>query len=373
MSILKSVTYDRLGCDNMIQVSLCMIVKDEEKHLNRCLLSIHDLMAEIIIVDTGSRDHTKDIALQYTDHVYDFPWCDNYSKARNFAFSKATCPYCMWMNADDILNKEDHQKLKRLLEEEKKFDMLIMKYHTKCDAAGKPINDYYRERIIRRDEHCQFEGIVNESIPLHGLVLYEDAAITHCPQKTRKNMQKLKILKLQKIRYGLFFKEQYHYAKELYIQKRYHEAIEEFSYLLKAVDGQKEYKIDACHMRGHCYLAIQKEKEAFTSFIESFYYGIPKSEILCDIAHHFFMEKQTKEAIFWYELAARQTPKKITGIPIETDCYDFIPYLQLSVCYDQLQDLQKAIYYNELAGYLKPGDEQYLQNRKYLKKKEAAL
>ena len=121
MSILKSVTYDRLGCDNMIQVSLCMIVKDEEKHLNRCLSSIHDLMAEIIIVDTGSRDHTKDIALQYTDHVYDFPWCGNYSKARNFAFSKATCPYCMWMNADDILSKEDYQKLKRLLEEENRW------------------------------------------------------------------------------------------------------------------------------------------------------------------------------------------------------------------------------------------------------------
>ena len=74
----------------MIQISLCMIVKNEEKILKRCLDSIVDLMDEIIIVDTGSLDRTKEIAKKYTNNVYDYQWKDDFADARNFSFSKAT-------------------------------------------------------------------------------------------------------------------------------------------------------------------------------------------------------------------------------------------------------------------------------------------
>ena len=74
----------------MITISLCMIVKNEEKVLARCLDSIADLMDEIIIVDTGSSDNTKEIAKKYTDKIYDFAWIDDFSAARNYSFSKAT-------------------------------------------------------------------------------------------------------------------------------------------------------------------------------------------------------------------------------------------------------------------------------------------
>ena len=66
-----------------------MIVKNEENVLKRCLDSIYDLMDEIIIVDTGSTDRTKEIAAEYTDKIYDFTWVYDFSAARNFSFSKA--------------------------------------------------------------------------------------------------------------------------------------------------------------------------------------------------------------------------------------------------------------------------------------------
>ena len=72
----------------MVTISLCMIVRNEEDVLERYLKSIADVVDEIIIVDTGSVDKTKEIAKKFTDHIYDFPWVDDFSAARNFAFSK---------------------------------------------------------------------------------------------------------------------------------------------------------------------------------------------------------------------------------------------------------------------------------------------
>ena len=73
----------------MVSISLCMIVRDEEAVLGRCLDSVRGLMDEMILVDTGSVDRTKEIAAEYTDRVYEFTWIDDFAAARNFAFSKA--------------------------------------------------------------------------------------------------------------------------------------------------------------------------------------------------------------------------------------------------------------------------------------------
>ena len=86
----------------MITISLCMIVKNEEKLLARCLDSVADLMDEIIIVDTGSTDRTKEIAARYTDKVFDFAWVNDFAAARNFAFSKASMKYIYSADARDF-------------------------------------------------------------------------------------------------------------------------------------------------------------------------------------------------------------------------------------------------------------------------------
>jgi glycosyltransferase involved in cell wall biosynthesis len=76
-----------------------MIVKNEESVLGRCLDSVKDIVDEIIIVDTGSSDKTKEIAAKYTNRIYDFEWIDDFSVARNFSFEKAIS------NAPIITNK----------------------------------------------------------------------------------------------------------------------------------------------------------------------------------------------------------------------------------------------------------------------------
>ena len=87
----------------MPTISLCMIVKNEEAYLARALKSVAGLVDEIIIVDTGSTDRTREIASGFTSKVCSFPWKDDFSDARNYSFSQASMDYCMWMDADDIL------------------------------------------------------------------------------------------------------------------------------------------------------------------------------------------------------------------------------------------------------------------------------
>ena len=100
----------------MIEISLCMIVKNEEKILTRCLDSVADLVDEIVIVDTGSTDATKKIAANYTDKIYDFTWVDDFSAARNFAFSKAEKDYIYTADADEVIDEENRKRFRELME-----------------------------------------------------------------------------------------------------------------------------------------------------------------------------------------------------------------------------------------------------------------
>ena len=72
-----------------ITISLCMIVRDEEETIARCLETVEKIVDEIIVVDTGSVDRTKEIVEKYTSNIYDFQWIDDFAAARNFSFSKA--------------------------------------------------------------------------------------------------------------------------------------------------------------------------------------------------------------------------------------------------------------------------------------------
>ncbi|MBP3475994.1 MAG: glycosyltransferase family 2 protein [Lachnospiraceae bacterium] len=87
----------------MIPISVCIITKNEEKNIEKCLAPLIPYNFEIIIVDTGSTDRTKEIALKYTDKVYDFEWIDDFSAARNFSLKKASHNYVLVLDSDEFL------------------------------------------------------------------------------------------------------------------------------------------------------------------------------------------------------------------------------------------------------------------------------
>ena len=164
----------------MAAISLCMIVKDEEAVLERCLDCFGELADEIVIVDTGSSDRTREIAGKYTSRVYGFPWCGDFSAARNYGFERATKEYCMWVDADDVMRQEDRR---RFLEMKKTLpadtDVVLLPYETGFDSEGRPVFSYYRERIVRNSPEFRFMGRVHETIPLKGTLRYDPLTAGH--------------------------------------------------------------------------------------------------------------------------------------------------------------------------------------------------
>ena len=322
----------------MISISLCMIVKNEELVLGRCLDSVKNLMDEIIIVDTGSTDKTKEIASLYTNKIYDFPWINDFAAARNFSFSKATKDYIMWLDADDVLLYED----------------------------DKPTYSFNRERLLKRSCNYTWSGQVHEAIDYFGNIIYSSIGVSHKKIKETPIDRNLKIYeyilsqgkKLQP-------REEFYYGRELMYNNRFDDAIEVLTSFINSSFGFVENKISACKDLAFCYFAQNKNLEGLLSLFRSFQFDEPRAEICCDIGYYFLEKQEYTKAIFWYELALTRTfDEKSSAFQI-IDCYNYIPYLQLCVCYDKIGNYQKAFEYNELAGSIKPYDESYLYNKEY--------
>ena len=153
----------------MTTFSLCMIVKNEEKVLARCLDSLADIMDEIIIVDTGSTDNTKEIASRYTDKIYDFKWTGSFADARNFASAKAKMDYIYTADADEYLEEEDRKhliNLKKVLMPE--IEIVQMLYCTPAELSTVyNFEEEYRPKLYKRRRTFTLCGIsifVKESL-----------------------------------------------------------------------------------------------------------------------------------------------------------------------------------------------------------------
>ena len=158
-----------------------MIVKDEEKHLDNCLNSIKDLADEIIIIDTGSKDRTKEIAKRFTSKVFDFKWNGDFSEARNLAISHATKNWILSIDADESISKNEHYKIRKTFDQNPEADAFFLNYRTYTNEIGvmdwKSSNDdkyreskkafgYYTDkvlRIFRNRKDFFFEGRIHET------------------------------------------------------------------------------------------------------------------------------------------------------------------------------------------------------------------
>lgn len=357
----------------MVTISLCMIVRDEEDVIDRCLKSVADLVDEIIIVDTGSTDKTKEIAAKYTDRIYDFQWIDDFSAARNFSFSKADSMYCMWLDADDVMQEKDRQAFAKLKSElMPSTDVVMMKYNTGFDQMGNVTFSYYRERIIKNHTQMKWVGAIHEVIVTIGKVEHSNCAVSHKKLHPSDPDRNLRIFE-KLIREGIPLdpRQQFYYGRELYYHERFEDAIRVFESFLEEGAGWVENNIDACRHCAYCYNGLGNSKKAMQALFGSFSYDLPRAEVCSDIGRHFFEQERYAMAIHWYQCALNCERKDDQGGFVSTDAYGYTPCIQMCVCFSRMGDIKQAIAYNEKAAIYKPDSEAVALNRRYFASLEA--
>ena len=164
--------------DDLPTISLCMIVKNEEEFLEKCLSSIKDYVDELIIVDTGSTDSTIEIAKRFTDKVYFHPWENSFSKARNQALQYATGEWVFQIDGDEELMKGSGEKLKPTIRRVKDADLILIKIHSPY-ANGRMKSVHNFERLFRNNGKIHYEGSVHNRIVGGTKEFYSDIELWH--------------------------------------------------------------------------------------------------------------------------------------------------------------------------------------------------
>ena len=131
----------------MIPISVCIIGKNEEKNIEKCLEPLTHYPFEIIYVDTGSTDRTKELAAKYTDNIYDFEWIGDFSAARNFSLKKASHNYVLVIDCDEYLTDLDLDGLCEAIETHPRGSVGQILRKSFSDSQYR--KDYSLERVDR--------------------------------------------------------------------------------------------------------------------------------------------------------------------------------------------------------------------------------
>lgn len=327
----------------MIKLSLCMIVKDEEEVLYRCLSSVTGItpdsaykqnrtgvkrndnpvevsdaktetsvdrsenpVDEIIVADTGSTDKTKQIAAKFGAKIYDYVWKNDFSAARNFAFAKASCDYILWLDADDFIDEINRAKLLSLKKRlnETGAPAAFCRYETGGEGGAPCQTAFYRTRIVKNDGSALWSGRVHECLPQFKNALCDTEngfTVRHLGSSKPRGTRNLDIYRAQALAGEPFSpRDLFYYGRELFYHGFYTEADaieEEFT---RRDDGWYVNKIEARKIQSACREKKGDTVGAKNALFASFLYGAPRAGVLCSLGRIYRNESDFSSAYLWY-------------------------------------------------------------------------
>lgn len=328
----------------MITISLCMIVKNEEKVLKRCLDSVADLCEEIIIVDTGSMDRTKEIARKYTDRIYDFQWIDDFSAARNYAFSKATQEYIYSADADEVLDEENRQRF-RVLKEAMlpEIEIVQMKYGNQMQfGTVYNYDEEYRPKMFRRLREFVWTEPIHETVRLDPVVYDSDVVITHLPENSHAGRDLANFHRHVSEGYRLPRRLHNMYARELLMAGDREELARASEYFRQSAADESrsgEEVLEACCVAARA-ARLSNDTAAFLKYTSKALAAGASSEICCELGSFYEKAGDFEEAVLWYYNAVYETQPVLqlicggeTGLEGMIRCYRALGCSEQVECY----------------------------------------
>ncbi len=291
----------------MANISVCMIVKNEEAVLARCLDSLGSLPDEIIIVDTGSNDNTKAIAAEYTDKVYDYGWVDDFAAARNFSLSKATCDYIYVADADEVIDAENLARFRQLktalLPEVEVVEMAYVNKHGFATTENFKVE--YRPKLFRRLRPFNYMDPIHEALRTDPIVYRSNVEVFHMPSADHSSRDLAHFTRL--LGRGMPFSSRLEmmYARELMAGGKAADFETARPYFEK-IRTDPARSAEAAR-RAACVLAwgasLEKNSELLLQYAAPELVGAPPSEVCCALGNYYLRQNKTQQASDWYTAA----------------------------------------------------------------------
>lgn len=298
-----------------MEITLCLIVRDEEKQLAFCLQSFKDIYSHLVIVDTGSVDSTKAIAKAWGADVYDFTWCDDFSAARNFALQQVKTEWVMVVDADDMIQDETKKKLLEELEKLSKDARGVFMPYSYSNMNNISGFTTYLPRIWKMEFGYQY------TLPIHEYLDIPKADIPHfvrlplpvVHQKesgaySKSVIRNLSILEKAVKKDPSQSRLLFYLGRENKSAGNYKDALDWYMKFTGIPRVSKDELNRAYLGMGECYSKLGLMKKAKEAYLQSVQANSSFAEgylLLGDMA---LQQKQYKQAARWYLEATKKQP-----------------------------------------------------------------
>ncbi|MCI1981620.1 MAG: glycosyltransferase [Oscillospiraceae bacterium] len=274
-----------------IRLTVGLIVKNEEKTLDKCLSSLKPLLeavpSELIITDTGSTDRTIEIAQKYTNHIIHFEWCGDFSAARNTGLKEARGEWFLFLDGDEWF--EDVSEIAEFFTSGECDQYWTAAYIQRnySDFGGKTYSDFHACRIFRIHNGIHFENKVHESIPVVAPTKFFKSYVNHfgylyrnSDVKDTKMDRNFKLLQAQLKEHPDDLKSYCQLCMQEVAQKKYYQAIECAEKVLPIAeqDSPKQWRLLLTLCMIKAYYSLGKYQEAIDTE-EQFAARFPQPEI----------------------------------------------------------------------------------------------
>lgn len=343
-------------------LSVCIIVKNEEENIARCLSCLKPYGMEIIVADTGSKDRTKEIALEYTHKVYDFTWCDDFAAAKNFAVSKAANPYVMIIDSDEFLEPLETEQLYRLMKQHPDSVGRIRRKNVFTRNGQEQENWEWINRIFSRD-NFHYQGRIHEQVTAKDGSEYETyqtpVVIEHTgydltEEERKEKAQRNSILleqELERLEGEEAEQEQvpyilYQLGKSYYMAGEYEKASKYFSRGLSFdLNPKLEYVIDMVETYGYALLNSGQAETAL--FYENIYEEFGNSADFQFLMGLIYMNNaKFQQAVEEFQKAVQHRECRNKGVN------SYSAYYNIGVIYECLGQIEQAReYYGKCGSY----------------------
>lgn len=321
-----------------------MIVKNEEEILARCLEPLLKIADEIIIVDTGSSDKTKEVAQKYTDKIYDFDWIGDFAAARNYSLSKASCDYIYTADADEVLDEKNTElflQLKNALMPEIEIVEMAYANHTEFNTTAN-FEIEYRPKLFRRLRRFEFADPIHETLRTDPIVYRSNIVIRHCPTSDHSGRDLAVFASMVEGEQHFSSRLEMMYARELMLAGTEQDFNNARPYFEKVMQG--EAGAEQSQRRAACVLAklasLEQNAEALLNYAAPELIGHPPAEICCALGDYFFGKGSIRRAADWYMAALSGAEPEIIASSVGSE-----PMLGLAECYEAAGDKEKAEQY----------------------------